>query len=371
MALADAFKEVGRFEDQIIQRVSAVVEGGELHHIAAKLFVVLALTLFVFKCMSWALRGFRLDELVHTVVRIMLTGFMLASFTVIVPAAFNAALFVGQVLLAGITGIAQGSPEALTLPTTFVEVLVRYGVQISPNCHLGMNPFHVLACIKEGAITIVAALAISVVLTFLCIAILLVDIWGFWLYAIALAIGPVLLPFTLYERLAFLFEGWLRFFFGTVIYIILARVNLALVAVAIMAFWGSTPSALGSFTVPTLPPIDDITNILGLMLFASVGIFTLLATGRFASTVVAGAAAGGLDFGRAFNAVSRAVQPRSHPSSNRGTRTRTDGSALTRGRIGDAREKRGNGFMDTRPDFADTLPDPDRHDTVPMPRNDG
>jgi hypothetical protein len=50
-----------------------------------------------------------------------------------------------------------------------------------------------------------------------------------------------------------------------------------------------------------------VTQVLGLMLFAGVGIFTLLATGRFASAIVAGAAAGGINFGQMARTVTRWV----------------------------------------------------------------
>jgi hypothetical protein len=308
-ALNDAFKRIGQFEDAIVDRVSAVVSGGAMHYVATRLFFVLALALFVLKCTSWALRGFKLGEMVETAVQIMFTGLMLSMFTTVVPAIFNAALYVGAVLLAGIMGLGGGTAAAVATPTSLVDMLVTYGMQISPNCHLGWNPLNILDCVRGGAVQIVAALAISLLLAGLCVAVLLVDIWGFWLYGIALATGPVLLPFTLYRRLSFLFEGWLRFFFGAVIYLILARVNLALVVVALMTYWGSSAAALsgGGFTPPTLAPIDDVTQVLGLMLFAGVGIFTLLATGRFASAIVAGAAAGGINFGQMARTVTRWV----------------------------------------------------------------
>jgi type IV secretory pathway VirB6-like protein len=305
--LGNAFERVTDYEQQIVKRVTDVVTGDKVTDVGRILFSAMALALFVIKCTGWALRGFQLDDMVHTAVHIMLVAVMLAGFTTIVPAIFEGTLYVGQAILAGIAGISFDSPEAVSLPRALVAMFSKYGLSLMPDCDAGMfNPFD---CIKGSIIKMVAALAMSVVIAVLCVAIMLVDIWGFWIYAIALAVGPVMLPFLLYKRLAFLFEGWLRFFFGVVVYIILARVNLALVAVAILTYQGTTVSAVasGAFTVAPQSPIKDLADVLGLMLFAGVGIFTLLATGRFANAVVAGAAAGGLNFGKAAAAAVKIV----------------------------------------------------------------
>jgi hypothetical protein len=305
--LGDAFQQVTEYEKAIVDRVTDVVKGDALMTVAGTLFTAMALALFVIKCTGWALRGFQLDDMVHTAVHIMLVWVMIAGFTSVVPAIFDATLYVGQAILAGIAGISFDSPEAVSLPTALVSMFSKYGLSLMPDCDASMfNPFD---CIKGSIIKMVAALAMSIVIAVLCVAIMLVDIWGFWIYAIALAVGPVMLPFLLYKRLAFLFEGWLRFFFGVVVYIILARVNLALVAVAILTYQGTTVSAVasGAFTVAPQSPIKDLADVLGLMLFAGVGIFTLLATGRFSNAVVAGAAAGGLNFGKAAAAAVKIV----------------------------------------------------------------
>lgn len=305
--LGNAFEQVKDYEDAIVERVTAVVTGEALMGVASTLFTAMALALFVIKCTGWALRGFQLDDMVHTAVHIMLVWVMVAGFTSVVPAIFDATLYVGQAILAGIAGISFDSPEAVSLPTALVSMLSKYGLTLMPDCDAGiLNPFD---CVKGSIIKMIAALAMSVVIAVLCVAIMLVDIWGFWIYAIALAVGPVMLPFLLYKRLAFLFEGWLRFFFGVVVYVILARVNLALVAVAILTYQGTTVSAVasGAFTAAPQSPIKDLADVLGLMLFAGVGIFTLLATGRFASAIVAGAAAGGLNFGKAAAAAVKVI----------------------------------------------------------------
>jgi hypothetical protein len=310
MTLGNAFTQIGAYEDAIVQRVTAIVTSGALHYVTTWLFAAMALSLLILKCTGWALRGFKLFELAETLAQIMLTALLLAWFASVAGAIFNATLYIGQAMLAGLAGLSGNSPDAVSLPVVLVKMFVEYGSSLAPDCHVGWDPRSWLDCIKDGAVKFVAALAMSLVLLLLCIAIMLVDIWGFWLYAIALATGPVLLPFTLYKRLSFLFDGWLRFFFGAVVYVILARVNLGLVAVALLTFLHTTAQEVtaGGFRILPQAPIKEFADILGMLLFCGVGGFTLLATGRFASTIVAGAAAGGVDYGKAASPITSVLQ---------------------------------------------------------------
>lgn len=314
--LGDAFTVIGNYETQIVERVTLVVKGPEMKRVIATLFTVMAASLFLMKCAGWALRGFQLDDMVYTLMQILLTGAMISSFPVVVPAIFNASLYVGHVMLSGITGLSYDPQHASTLPRALVHMMVDYGKSLRPDCLVSdsvvdlLNPMKLLACVKGSIVMVVATVAMSVVMLVLCMVVMAVDVWGFWIYAIALAIGPLMLPFSLYPRLAFLFEGWLRFFFGVVVYVIVARVNLSLVAVAIMAYQKASITALvsGGFVLPVAAPIKDFASVLGMMLFTAVGIFTLLATGRFSSAIVAGAAAGGLNLGSVVSKTKQVVQ---------------------------------------------------------------
>ncbi|KQV92796.1 type IV secretion system protein [Rhizobacter sp. Root1221] len=312
--LGDAFSVVDKYETQIVERVTQVVKGPEMKRVIATLFTVMAASLFLMKCAGWALRGFQLDDMVYTMMQILLTGAMISSFPVVVPAIFDASLYVGHIMLSGITGLSYDPQHASTLPRALVQMMVDYGKSLRPDCPDSvldwLNPMKLLACVKGSIVMVVATVAMSVVMLVLCMVVMAVDVWGFWIYAIALAIGPLMLPFSLYPRLAFLFEGWLRFFFGVVVYVIVARVNLSLVAVAIMAYQKSSITALvsGGFLLPVAAPIKDFASVLGMMLFCAVGIFTLLATGRFSSAIVAGAAAGGLNLGSVVSKTKQVVQ---------------------------------------------------------------
>src|SRR5688500_6524835 len=141
----------------MVDRVTDVVESDEVNDIANTFFLVMALALFVLKCTAYALRGFDLADMFQTMMQIMTTGFMMVSFTVIVPAIFNAALYVGQALLAGLGGISFNSNEARDLPSSLVAMLVKYGGTIGPECDVDWyNPFSALDCIKNGVVSVIA-----------------------------------------------------------------------------------------------------------------------------------------------------------------------------------------------------------------------
>ena len=302
----DAYKEIGKFEDSIVKHALDVLARKEIQDFIKLLYVVMALALFVVKCVGWGLRGIVLYDVVETLMQILVPAFLLASFGSIVPTLFSGALGIGQALLAGLTGLDAKTVDLSHLPTLLVSMFVNIGKGLQPHCTPDGNPLNVLSCITNSFMAIAAAVVMAIVLAILCIFIMLVDVWGFWLYAIALCIGPVLVPFSMYQRLAFLFDGWVRFFIGTLVYVIVARANLGLVAVALPESMHTHLADVvsGAYLGKPMPPVGGLADVLGILLFCGVGVYTLACTSRFASAIVAGAGAGGVNFGAVGQALA-------------------------------------------------------------------
>lgn len=131
-------------------------------------------------------------------------------------------------------------------------------------------------------------------------------VWALWGYVIAKLIGFIALPFLMTKRLAFIFDGWLRFFFGFLVYAIIARINIALVIASIFLYYGyPVPPTAGGIVPIQLDAVSSITQWFGLITFMLVGIVALLSTGTFVGTIVGGNSAGSM--GASIRGVARFV----------------------------------------------------------------
>jgi hypothetical protein len=324
--MGDGYKKIGDFETLMVQRVTTMVTDptSQLRFAASRLFYAMALGFFVWKAAGWAIRGLNLADMFFTVAQIISVGVLMTALPTITLSMFQASLFIGNAMLAGLAGVSTNSADGAAVPIALMNLFGRY--TLIPEC--GAWAAIPGGCIASNLAAVLASVGTGLVLVALGIASLITDIWGFWGFAIALAIGPVLVPFMLYDRLSFLFDGWVRFFFGFLVYTIVARVNLALVAVALMTFQNATVGALlgGGVSAATVPPVKSFAEVIGLLLFAGVGLFTLMATGAFARSMVMGAGGGGVQ----FSAIARgAVGTISGAASGLVT---TGGAAITAGK---------------------------------------
>ena len=131
-------------------------------------------------------------------------------------------------------------------------------------------------------------------------------IWGFWGFTLAKLVGLIFIPTLLYERLSWLFDGWLRFFIGFLVYYIIARLNVVLVACSIALYFGiGIPFTATPGAPIELPFMASIFDALGVFVYMFVGLLSLFSTGKFAATIVSGAAGGGM--GQAAQGAAQAV----------------------------------------------------------------
>lgn len=305
--LGNAYEAIGAFELDIVRRATAMIQapGSPVAQAAQVLFYAMAIALLVWKAVGWALRGLDLADMVFTAAQITLCAGVMAVLPAAMPILFNGALYIGSALLAGIAGVPLSAGEGASVPTQMMDMMATYTFE----AECGGFEWLPGGCLVGNVGGVYATIFASLVSVLLGLAALFVDVWGFWGFSIAMCTGVVLAPFMLYKRLAFLFDGWVRFFLGFLVYCVIAKVNMALVAVAIMTYLDSSVSALvgGSAPVGASVNVEGFADVLGLLMFVGVGLFTLGATGSFARAVVAGAGGGGVQFGAMARAASAFV----------------------------------------------------------------
>lgn len=138
-------------------------------------------------------------------------------------------------------------------------------------------------------------------------------LWGHLAVSIAILLGPIFIPWLVFEPMAFLFWGWFRTVLTYSLY--------AAIAGAILRIWGSV--GLGYVTTFShSPPLDNFAAAvywsLILLPLCAAGILAACKTGEMASLLISGAAftgSGGVStavhaVGKAARSLSRSVSRR-------------------------------------------------------------
>jgi len=135
--------------------------------------------------------------------------------------------------------------------------------------------------------------ALSVCLALLSALAYVSVIWGFWGFTLAKLIGLTFFPTLLTQRFNWLFDGWLRFYAGFLMYYIIARLNVVLVAISLAVYFNVqlTPNPGPPVELPMMSSLFDA---IGIFTFMFVGLLSLFSTGKFAATIIAGAGGGGM-----------------------------------------------------------------------------
>jgi hypothetical protein len=259
------------FEKWVAGIVGQIMRDPDLNSIADVEWAVFAVVLLVFACVRFIIVGFSWEGFAEPLILIGMVRVLMEWFDELTSAFWDWSQGIGI----GVQRIALGVGNT---DQFFVgNFIYRNLTQFS----------FVPAGIIELFAGIMYALVISVIALLFLILTMLASSWALWGYALAKIIGFIFIPFIMFERLSFLFDGWLRFFFGFLVYNMVARVNLVLVAGAILSFLqlpsfnATTPAAHYS--------ISNFTDVFGLLFMMLIGALSLFSTAQFASSIVSGA----------------------------------------------------------------------------------
>lgn len=278
-----------------IQRVSTL-SNAAVNEPDFAFFVSLMFTFFVILLIVWTLfrymfRAISMVEIVTNVVLIIMVQVLITTYTVWVDAAWSTTEGIAGSLQNGMIG----SKDAFFAPQFISNILSNTTFATIDL----INPIKVLTT-GWNMIMLSVALVLLSVMSYVSV------IWGFWGFTLAKITGMIFLPFLLYERMSFLFDGWFRFFIGFLVYYIVARLNVVLVACSLAIYFGVGIPFTQTLPQPVqLPFMSSLFDALGVFTFLFVGLLSLFSTGKFAATIVSGAGGGGL--GSAVSGAARTV----------------------------------------------------------------
>ncbi len=281
------------FQHDLSTAISEILTQPDYQNGALLLWAFFAVLLLIWTFSQWALGAARFTDILQALFLVLFTKLFMSQgiYDELTTACWDFANGMGRLVQIGVIG--QGD---LFYTPLFVTKLTA--AMVLPE----LTDFNMGTLMLK--LLVIATLSFSSIL--LSLLAFIATVWGLWGYTLAKIIGLFFIPTLMYERLSWLFDGWLRFFFGFLVYVIVARVNMAMLVLALISYLGmGVPELSDEFTPIVFDPIENFSQILGLLAFVWVGLFALFSTGKFASAVVAGAGGGGI--GGAFSGVARSA----------------------------------------------------------------
>lgn len=266
------------FFQYIAPFVEKVVASSAITDFSFTLWKFFAVVLLVWEMAIAALSGFDFSKLFATIFIIVVVRILMLNYDQLTAALWSWS----EGLATSIQTSAVGADDEFFAPRYLWNLLTSISWDSSNFA------FHMQSVLAELFLGLLSAL--------LCIASFFASIWALWGYSIAKMIGLTFLPLLLFKRLSWLFDGWLRFFFGFLVYNVLAKAMLMLVIFAVSSYWKLSPNSIPQNNGYHLS-IHDFTDILGLTVFVLSSLVGLVFTGGFVKTLVSGAEVGSLQDG--------------------------------------------------------------------------
>lgn len=187
-------------------------------------------------------------------------------------------------LTSAMWGWSEGFAEHLELATTGqtgIFWMPRYIWNAITSMSFGtatlFHPLYLLSLFVMEVITVILALLG-----------MFAAVWGLWGFALSKMVGFMFVPFLLFEKMSWVFDGWLRWFVGFLLYNVLSRANLVLVVVALQEGFGLPSGRIPLHHIIGFHPVYNLADMAGTLCFLIIAIVGLLSTGRFVAQIVGG-----------------------------------------------------------------------------------
>ncbi len=261
------------FYSNLVPYVQNVIQSPTLTDFSYTLWKFFAACLLIWQLCMYAMRGLEIADLITVIFMITITRVLMLQYDSITESLWGWS----EGFATGIQTATVGVGDEFFAPRYIWNLMTSF---TWPAANFLFHPLDVFAII-----------ILSLTSAALCVLGFFTSVWALWGYSLAKMIGFMFIPFILFERLSWLFDGWLRFFFGFLLFNVIAKANLMLVIIALEAYFqlpaNQIPQNNGYAFV-----INSLTDAMGLLVFLFLTIVGLLSTGHFVRSIVSGSHTG-------------------------------------------------------------------------------
>ena len=109
-----------------------------------------------------------------------------------------------------LSGLLVGGDPSMSLAERLFTMILQMGLNVACN--------DLTDCLTNGLMALLGVVVAWIVLLVLGIVATLVELWSVSCLQLIYAVGWVMIPLLLYERFAFLFDGFVKQLFGSMMY---------------------------------------------------------------------------------------------------------------------------------------------------------
>lgn len=272
-------------QNEISSFVNAIINGNNPLSVFTNTLMIVFIFLFALKTVVFAVM------LPKSSLEVVIEAALLAITIFVLWSSYD---LVTNLLWGAVNGVALDA-QIIAFGSTDPYFLNKYIVELSRSIEIPGISF-----IYDGIQLVMIAGVYEIVALGLNVAAKVATIWGTWGYSLAKAIGPLLIPFALLDSTRFLFIGWLRFFLGFLVFMMLFRFGMLIVAFQVRADFIDlggqiSPITGGSFTVVAKAVLSKSVQLQNelteLIMTGLLSLFFVYASGK-AAFAIAGAAGG-------------------------------------------------------------------------------
>ncbi|MBL0319164.1 MAG: type IV secretion system protein [Alphaproteobacteria bacterium] len=273
-----------RFWQQAATAIQQVIHDSELQNYAFMLWASFSFIMLAHLLFQYVVNGTSLGNIIQTVLLIATVRILMNHYDDLTSALWDTS----EGISSGIQRVTLGTSD-LWFASGFIQDVMGA---------ISSEPISWTSPVK----IILATFFLYTSSCFLTIMAFVAATWSLWGYVMAKMIGFFMVPLILFERLSWLFDGWLRLFIGFLLYGILARINVILCVISIQAFFdlpsGQLPTGQSFFF-----SMEHMSDLIGLFCIMMLSIFALISSGKFVGII----AGGGSGFGQNMREIMHSI----------------------------------------------------------------
>lgn len=297
--LGDFFNRASRLTDQLIAPSTVLHRFSELEWTA---FTAFALVIVLIK---WTVGAAAPKEVIFVALMILVAQALMQSYDYVLAVFWEIAVVLSDDINANTYQALDLGATGVVSTGVFLLDMINHLAERTTFAPLEGGFFSVFK--NAGAnLRQLVFMVVFLIMLFVVFAVSwIVSVVGLWSLLLGKTLGPLFIPFLIFKGANRYFDGWLNFMLSSVVYFVVAQINIALTTLIILRMFDSVIEVGGVLTLET----GDFIQLLAYSGLLVIAAFAMFRTDRVVSDLTQGGASASGAISHAASAMASRMAP--------------------------------------------------------------